>query len=231
MAFRIEQYLYHSVNGVNTIAINTGGSTVQFSITGTKTVSDALTEWASLATASGDVAGSYSFAYDDAQSRVVLARTDSGPGTFQYILEGSLAAALGFDFNASLSSASKTHTGTKQPGSICNPISIHHDPPEAAVEVSKKLRRLGRASIQAHYGATVTQCDILLTSAVADVVLAGPLLQGRVMLMQDHTQSDAYSVTDPGGNLDCYGHTITKIERIGYNEGHTRIQWVASLNE
>lgn len=232
MAYRIQQYLYAKVDGLRKLSISENGVDVYtFTLTSTKTVTDALSEWASLATASGDLSGSYSFAYDDATGAVTLARTDAGPGTFRYRLEGSLSDALGFDYNASLSSAAKTHTSTNQPTAICNPISIHHDPPEAAVEVSKKMRRLGRASVQAHYGATVTECEALIVSSVADVLFSGSMFSSRVLLQQDETETQSYAVDDIDGNLDCYGHTIAKIELIGYNEGHTRVRWVVSIAE
>jgi len=230
MAFRMQQYLYAAVDGLRKLSLSENGSNVYtFTLTSSKTVTDALAEWTSLANASGDLSGTYLFVYDDSTSLVTLGRTDGGQ--FYYRFEGSLATALGFGYTADLSPQAISFTSSRHPAAICNPISITHDPPEAAVEVSKKMRRLGRASMQTHYGAMVTECEALFTSAIADVLLSGPMFNARALLQQDHTETDSYSVTDTTGNLDTYGHTISKVERLGYNEGHTRVRWVASVAE
>tara|TARA_Y100001938_G_scaffold148171_1_gene231150 strand:- start:513 stop:1205 length:693 start_codon:yes stop_codon:yes gene_type:complete len=230
MAFRIESYLYASIDGVRKLSISENGTNIfTFTLTTSKTVVAALAEWTSLVNASGDLSGTYLFGYSDTTSRVTLARTDGGQ--FYYRLEGSLAAALGFTYSASLSSQAASFTGANQPGCVANPIGLHHDPPEASVEISKKIRRLGRANVQAHYGALMTECEMLVTTAVADVLLAGPMFTSRGVLYQSHTESDAYSSTETSGNLDVYGHTVTSVERIGFNDGHTRIRWIASVAE
>lgn len=230
MAFRVQSFLYASLDGLRKLSISENGSNVYtFTLTQSRTVVDALAEWTSLVNASGDLAGAYLFAYNDTTSRVTLGRTDGGQ--FYYMLDGSLSSALGFDYNASLSSQAASFTGTAQPGMICNPISVHHDPPEAVVEISKKLRRLGRVNVQTHYGAMVTECEMLVTTAVADVLLAGPMFTGRALVQQDHTESDAYSVTETSGNLDVYGHTVSSVQKIGFNDGHTRIKWIGSVAE
>ena len=77
----------------------------------------------------------------------------------------------------------------------------------------------------------LTECESLLLSSVADVVLAGAMFTSRAKLMQSHTETDSYAVTDTTGNLDAYGHTVLKIERLGFNEGHTRVRWVVSVAE
>ena len=138
MAFRIEQFLYASVDGVRKLSLSENGTDIYtFTLSATKTVTDALADWTSQANASGDLSGTYLFAYDDTTSRVSLGRTDGGQ--FYYRLEGSLANALGFAYSANLSAQAASFTGTAQPTAICNPISLHHDPPQPAVEVSKKL--------------------------------------------------------------------------------------------
>ena len=228
MAYRIEGYVYHHIDGLRKLSISENGSDIYtFTITSTKTITEALAEWTSLANASSDLSGTYLFAHNDATNRVVLARIDGGQ--FYYRLDGSLSNALGFTYDANLSSQAALFTGTTQPGSICNPVSLHHAPPEASVEISKKIRRLGRTNLQTHYSASIVKCEALITTEQADTLLQGPLFSSRAKLFQDHTSSTAYSATATTGNLDTYGHTIDSIQKIGYNDGHTRIRWIATV--
>ena len=229
MPYRIENYVYHHIDGLRKLSISENGTNVYtFTITATKTITAALAEWTSLVNASGDLSGTYLFTYSDSTSRVTLGRTDGGQ--FYYRLDGSLCAALGFTYNASLSSQAAAFAGTLQPAAICNPLSLHHDPPEASVEISKKIRRLGRTNVQTHYKASIVKCEALLLTEVADALFNGPMFSSRAKLMQDSASATGYSVTAPTGYLDTYGHTIDTISKIGYNDGHTRVRWIATVS-
>lgn len=228
--FRLEAYLHASELGsTSRLDITENGSAVvTLSLTTTAPAVAALAEWQSLANASGDLSGTYVFSYSDTTSRVTLARTDGG--TFGFRWKGALNKLLGFTHTGSLSSLGTTHTGDLQPLAIVNPIGLTHDSPTAAVEVSKRFHRHGKAAIHAHYRAMIALCQCVMETTMADTVMGGPIFAQRVRMWQPD-DVNPYSATNVDGYLDGYGHDVESIKKIGYKDNLTTVKWVISLSE
>ncbi len=228
-AYRIEAYLYAGVEGVDGLSISENGVDVfTFNRTDTEPFIAALASWEAMINASGDLAGTYAVRYSEATRRVSI--SELGAGTFHYRMERSTGLALGYGASEALSGSANVHTGSRLPLAIATPMSLTHDPPLASVEISKRMRRLGRATVQAHFGAKVVEVEALMTSGDADTLMLGALFAQRVRIWQDSASAAEYSADEPTGWLDVFGHTITEIRKIGYNDEHTLIRWIASVS-
>lgn len=218
----VEGYLYHALDGLRSLQLSENG--VDFytlTITTTKTVRDALSEWATLANAHGSLALTYAFSWSTAGVRF------SATGSFHLTLDHDLKTALGF--------TSATHTGASDyvsntiPAYIRSPTGITYDAPRPLEEVKSRAYRFERQTYLAHHYANETTIEIFASTGDADVLLSGGLFAGRLRAYCDTSAGSAYSITNLTGYLDVYPFAIDSVERMGVGDGHTKIRILATL--
>lgn len=215
---RIESFFYTRLPGVRSIQLSENGADFfTFTLTAQiEVVTDALATWTSQANASGDLTGTYSFTWDDTTSQVTFARTVGG--NFWLVLDGSLPVALGF--TAASHSGAASYSSDKQPLAICNPISIDRSGITSLEDVEEVRRRWGRTAMWAHTMAAMMRVEVFMTSAMADAVLDGPLLNAT---SRYHVTDAgvAYGLTSFGGYSDLHVFRVADVRTVGVADGQT----------
>ena len=228
---QIESFFYVGLAGFASVDITDGGGG-PFTLTNTTTqplsegAPDVLTSWHTLANSHGTLQETYNFYWDATNQQVTLGAT----GTFSIDLMASQAAALGFT-SASLSGAS-SYTSDTTPLAICNPLNIEYEAPKAAEETELIARRWCRVIARKHYRAEIVTLRIMMTSTMADAVLAGPLFTSKFRACPTGYTSGAYAgATSPRGYLDVFPYGMPETQKIGAGDGHTLVTVVGTVVE
>lgn len=226
---QLESFFYAALTGLETIRVDDSGTVV--SLTNTTAVPvqtgspNVLTGWHVDANVSVPLAETYTFSWDSTNQQVSFSAT----GAFDLYLDGSTSAAFGF--------SDQYHTGASEytsdltPKAICNPLNIDYDAPRAAEETELRMLRWSRAIARKHYRAEVTTLRIMMTSAQADAVLAGPLLTSKMRVLPTGYTSGAYSASNTTGYLDVFPYGIPNTQKIGSADGHTMVEIACSVVE
>lgn len=212
MSALAESWFYHRLAGLRTIRVSEDGVTwAELTLSDPRTVRDALSAWEAQANAHPDLLSTtYTFSYDANSNAVTFACGTA----FELDLPGSLPAALGFSAAAWPSATS--HTSDKTPAAIAPLDAAGYGAPRVIADEDLREYRMGRAVAITHYLGRDVGLDVQLDLEVADVLLDGPLLHGKVRLVRD---LDDEGVPGDGltlGNaIDCFPYEWARVDPQG----------------
>lgn len=210
----IESWLPSTLDSVRTVSISEDDVTYyDFTLPSSPsawTLEDALTEWASQATAHGSLSETYTWAFTGAGELRLAAS-----GSYYLQLPGSLPAYLGFSA-AAMGPATQFSPDTASGGwCACD---VDYDAPAPLEHVRQERFRFTLPSLLHFAAGSGTTLTLTLEASEYESLAGGPLFVSKVRVRPQGFTSGAYSPTNPRGYLDVYLTEIVSAEPVGWNE-------------
>jgi len=221
---QIEKLLYPDMPGERSIRISEDGVAWHtYTIPSVQTVSDALAYWETQANAEATLSLTYAFGLTSSVCRF------SASGSFWLDLQDSLPAALGY--SASSYSGSDVYSGDTTAKAWCRPYNISYHALTVDEEVRLKRFRWGRRIVRKHYRSLKQRLDLAMSTADAEVLLAGPLFKARFRAFASADTAAAYGVDNVDGYHDIYPYAVTEPRQRGVARAHTMFSVLGTLGE
>ena len=222
-------FIYAGLDSCRSLSFKDGSTWVKCTITANKTIADALTEWVTLANASGDLSLTYSASINTTTGAVTI----SAGGAFYLKFHGSLEKLLGFEPNASTKTlavgSDGTATSTTTPMGLCV-VPGGFEAPKPMESARLESLRHGRSHAFIHNHGRHVRAWFYMDRATFDAYDAGPMFSGLFRFYHTATATE-YSPTNLDGYLDLYPFGRPVLLTRGTQEQFVRVEIDCMLDE
>lgn len=221
MTQRLEHFIYAHPDGPITLQVSEDNVTFyDMTLTETLVFSDALTEWASQATAHGTLTGTYAFSIGSSgQVRLVCSTTAYYKGP------AGLHEILGFSSEV-MGSGVLVDGDTEPMGMLDNGRADFEGCGYALAQHSEDLKieelRLGRSLALSHSLAQTVDWWCVMSRTLWTAYTAGPLFRGKLRLIHSAT-SGTYGPGTTTAPIDIYPFGKVKITEVGKTGTYVRV--------
>ena len=222
----IEIFQYDQLDGLAMMEIREPPGVYQeFELAAPLVFADALQFFEDEANASGALANTYAFSYDEDAGTITL----EADAVFDLKMRYSLWDAYGFAADEFL--GLDTYTSSAVVTAFWAPLGLERDAPYPLEEVELLEYRHGRALSMAAYHGRVMRLRIVDTTAKVEEMLASPILGGKIRVHTTDDRNTAYSLAALTGYVDGWVVALSDMRTIGQERHLADVEILLQLDE